>query len=105
MVRTMDSRCLAFKKNQYQEALNFMDSAFETIRYAAGKHQERFLEEYLLISLSNPKGYKSFKKAYKWGTFMNHFGGLKSLFNLESDRKLKASIEAKKKMNSKRLKK
>ncbi len=28
---------LAFKKNQYQEALNFMDSAFETIRYAAGK--------------------------------------------------------------------
>ncbi len=37
---------LAFKKNQYQEALNFMDSAFETIRYAAGKHQERFLEEY-----------------------------------------------------------
>lgn len=87
---------LAFKKNQYQEALNFMDSAFETIRYAAGKHQERFLEEYLLISLSNPKGYKSFKKAYKWGTFMNHFGGLKSLFNLESDEEIKQLYQAKK---------
>ncbi len=44
-----------------------------------------FWKSILLISLSNPKGYKSFKKAYKWGTFMNHFGGLKSLFNLESD--------------------
>lgn len=86
---------LAFKNDQYQEALDFMDSAFETIRYSAGKHQERFLEDYLLISLANPKGYKSFKQAYKWGTFMNHFGGLKPLFNLESDEEIKQLYQAK----------
>jgi hypothetical protein len=87
---------LAFKRNDITEALNFMDSAFETIRYAAGKHQERFLEDYLLISLSNPKGFRSFKKAYKWGTFMNHFGGLKPLFNLTSDEEIKQLYQAKK---------
>lgn len=87
---------ISFKKNQTQEALEFMDNAFETIRYAAGKHQERFLEDYLLISLANPKGYKSFKQAYKWGTFMNHFGGLKPLFNLESDEEIKQFYQAKK---------
>lgn len=87
---------ILFKKNQSQEALEFMDKAFETIRYAAGKHQECFLEDYLLISLANPKGYKSFKQAYKWGTFMNHFGGLKPLFNLESDEEIKQLYQAKK---------
>lgn len=87
---------LLFKENNIEEALNFMDSAFETIRYAAGKHQERFLEDYLLISLAQPKGYKSFKQAYKWGTFMNHFGGLKPLFNLESDEEIKQLYQAKK---------
>ena len=87
---------LLFKENNIEEALSFMDSAFETIRYAAGKHQECFLEDYLLISLANPKGYKSFKQAYKWGTFMNHFGGLKPLFNLESDEEIKQLYLAKK---------
>ena len=87
---------LAFKKNQYNESLDYMNQAFETIRYSAGQHQERFLEDYLLISLANPKGYKSFKQAYKWGTFMNHFGGLKPLFNLESDEEIKQLYLAKK---------
>lgn len=87
---------LLFKQNDIAEALNFMDSAFETIRYAAGKHQERFLEDYLSISLAHTKGYKSFKQAYKWGTFMNHFGGLKPLFNLESDEEIKQLYQAKK---------
>lgn len=87
---------LLFKENNIEEALSFMDSAFETIRYAAGKHQERFLEDYLLISLAKPKGYKSFKQAYKWGTFMNHFGSLKPLFNLESDEEIKQLYQAKK---------
>ena len=87
---------ISFKKNQYQEALEFMDKAFETIRYAAGKHQEYFLEDYLLISLANPKAYKSFKQVYKWGTFMNHFGGLKPLFNLENDEDIKNLYQVKK---------
>ena len=87
---------MSFKQSQYQEALEFMSDAFETIRYSAGTHQERFLEDYLLVSLANPKGYKSFKQAYKWGTFMNHFGGLKVLFNLESDEEIKHLYQAKK---------
>lgn len=87
---------LAFKNNQWADALNYMDKAFETIRYAAGIRQERFLEDYLLISLANQKGYKSFKQGYKWGTFMNHFGGLKPLFHLESDKEIKDFYEAKK---------
>lgn len=87
---------LAFKKNQYKEALSFMDRAFDTIRYSAGNHQERFLEDYLLISLPHPKAYKSFKQAYKWGTFMNHFGGLKPLFNLENDEVIKKLYKSKK---------
>ncbi|WP_293745526.1 hypothetical protein [uncultured Acinetobacter sp.] len=87
---------IAFKKNHYQEAMDFMDSAFETIRYSAGKHQERFLEDYLLVSLANPKAYKSFKQAYKWGTFMNHFGGLRTLFNLENDEDIKQFYQEKK---------
>jgi hypothetical protein len=87
---------IAFKQNHYQEAIDFMDSAFETIRYSAGKHQERFLEDYLLVSLANPKAYKSFKQAYKWGTFMNHFGGLRTLFNLENDEDIKQFYQEKK---------
>lgn len=87
---------IAFKKNQYLEALEFIDNAFETIRYSAGKHQERFLEDYLLISLATPKAYKSFKQAYKWGTFMNHFGGLNKLFNLTTDEDIKKFYKAKK---------
>lgn len=87
---------LTFKKDQYHESLNSMNQAFETIRYSAGTHQERFLEDYLLISLANEKGYKAFKQAYKWGTFMNHFGGLKPLFNLTSDEEIKQFYQAKK---------
>ena len=87
---------LAFKKDQYHKSLEYMNQAFETIRYSAGKHQERFLEDYLLIALANEKSYKSFKQAYKWGTFMNHFGGLKPLFNLENDDEIKQLYQDKK---------
>ena len=87
---------LAFKKDQYHESLNYMNQAFQTIRYSAGKHQERFLEDYLLICLANAKGYKSFKQAYKWGTFMNHFSGLKPLFKLETDDEVKQLYQSKK---------
>lgn len=87
---------LALKKDQLVEALDFMDKAFTTIRYSAGKHQERFLEDYLLVSLANSKGYKSFKQAYKWGRFMNHFGGLKPVFNLTSDEDIKQFYQTKK---------
>ncbi|RKG29793.1 hypothetical protein [Acinetobacter tianfuensis] len=87
---------LAFKNNQYHKSLEYMNQAFETIRYSAGKHQERFLEDYLLIALANEKSYRSFKQAYKWGTFMNHFGGLKPLFNLENDDEIKQLYQDKK---------
>lgn len=88
---------LAFKNNDPTSALDYMEKAFDTIRYSAGKHQERFIEDYLLISLANDKGYKNFKQTYKWGVFMNHFGDLKSFFNLENDEDIKQLYQSKKK--------
>ena len=77
-----------YKQKQYSQALENMRKAFKYIRYAAADKMIEFLEFYMILSLlvEDKAGWKDFKKAFKWGVFINQFGGdLKPFYNINNE--------------------
>lgn len=86
-----------FKKQEYSLALSNMREAFKTIRYTAADQMIVFLESYMIISLlaEDESGWKDFKRAYKWGVFMNNFGDLKPFYILSEETEIKTIFKDK----------
>ena len=86
-----------FEHKEYSQALENMRSAFETIRYTAANEMIEFLESYMIISLlvDNKRGWKDFKRAFKWGVFMNNFGDLKPFYLVSEETEIRSIFEEK----------
>lgn len=86
-----------FEHKEYSQALENMRSAFETIRYTAANKMIEFLESYMIISLlvDNKRGWKDFKRAFKWGVFMNNFGDLKPFYLVSEETEIRSIFEEK----------
>ncbi|TEW81747.1 MULTISPECIES: hypothetical protein [Psychrobacter] len=88
---------------EFEQSLVAMKQAFETIRYSAGNRQIKFIEDYMLVALSQPnkngnlQGWKDFKLAFKWGVFMNNFGAFPDFYSDKSDEELKTMFKKNKK--------
>ena len=56
-----------------------------------------FLESYMIISLlvDNKRGWKDFKRAFKWGVFMNNFGDLKPFYLVSEETEIRSIFEEK----------
>ncbi|MQW93031.1 hypothetical protein GHJ48_11630 [Acinetobacter sp. dk771] len=88
---------LLFKQKEYSQALEKMRNAFETIRYTAADKMIEFLESYMIISLliEDKGGWKDFKRAFKWGVFMNNFGDLKPFYVISEETEIRSIFEDK----------
>ena len=87
-----------YKQKQYVQALENMRKAFKYIRYAAADKMIEFLEFYMILSLlvEDKAGWKDFKKAFKWGVFINQFGGdLKPFYNINNEIDIRKLFEEK----------
>lgn len=87
-----------FKQKQYSQALENMREAFKDIRYTSANKMIDFLESYMIMSLliEDKAGWKDFKKAFKWGVFINQFGGdLKPFYDIPDGTDIRKIFEDK----------
>lgn len=95
-----------FHNKEFENSIIEMRQAFNNIRYSAGNYQIKFIEDYMLVALSQPnkngnvQGWKDFKVAFKWGIFMNNFDAFPAFYSNIDDENLKTMFEDNKKVFS-----
>lgn len=87
-----------FKQKKYDDALDNMHDAFKGIRYSAAKKMVDFLDSYIILSLlaKDKSGWKDFRIAFKWGVFLNQFGGeLRPFYQMSDETDIRKLFEDK----------